>query len=81
MVRHRGQAHSSATGYSHDDGMRATTVLAFTAGVSRRYFAVLPQVEDSKVPTTCDALTEGLELLDAVLDGPLEDTKFCLLQH
>jgi len=33
---------------------------------------VFPRLEDSRVPTTSDALTEELELLDAVLDGPLE---------
>ena len=72
MVRHRGQTHSLTTGYNHDSGMQATTVQAFTTGVGRRYFVVLLRADDSRAPTTCDALTEELELLDAVLDGPLE---------
>jgi len=52
--------------------MRGTTVQTFTASVGRRYFVVFPWLEDSRVPTTSDALTEKLELLDVVLDGPLE---------
>jgi len=52
--------------------MRATTVQIFTAGVGRRYFVVSPQLEDPRVPTTSDTLTNELELLDAVLDGQLE---------
>jgi len=72
MVRHRGQAHSSTNTYTHDNGMRATTVQTFTAGVYRRSSVVFSWLEDSRVPTTSDALTEELELLDVVFDGPLE---------
>ena len=52
--------------------MRATTFQTFTAGVGRQYFVIFPRLEDSRVPTTSNTLTKELELLDAVLDGPLE---------
>lgn len=52
--------------------MRATTVQAFTTSVGRRFFVVLPRPEDPRVPVKCNALTQELELLDAVIEGPLE---------
>jgi hypothetical protein len=52
--------------------MQATAVQEFTTGIGKKYFVVLLPAEDPRSPTTCDALTEELEVLDAVLDGPLE---------
>ncbi|KAF8414476.1 hypothetical protein EV426DRAFT_579172 [Tirmania nivea] len=81
MVRHRGEAHNSPNGYTENPGMQPTPVQAFTLGVGRRFFAVLPRPEDPRIPAGCDALLQELELLDAVLEGPLDARLLSLQNH